>query len=215
MMQYKVKTLKKETLWQRYFRMDCFHISHELFDGGMSEPFTREVLERGHAVAVLPFDPTNDKILLIEQFRAGALASMEDPNCKSVRTQHSKLPWMYEIIAGIIDDNETPESVAHREAKEEAGIELTNLTLIQPFYPSAGALSEVIYLYVAQMDSSKAGGVFGIDGEFEDIKSYIFDTSHVWQLLDQGEIINSAALITLQWLRIHKEKLIKQWQAKS
>lgn len=214
-MQYKVKTIKKETLWQRYFRMDCFHISHELFDGSMSETFTREVLERGHAVAVLPYDPIADKILLIEQFRAGALASMDHPDCQSVQTHSSKLPWMYEIVAGIIDNHEDPEIVAKREAKEEAGIDLTNLTLIQPYYPSAGAVSEVIYLYVAQIDSSKAGGVFGVDGEFEDIKSHIFDTSHVWNLLDQGEIINSAALISLQWLRIHKEKLLKQWQIPS
>ncbi len=211
-MQYRVKTIKKETLWQRYFRMDCFHVSHELFDGGMSETFTREVLERGHAVAVLPYDPIADKILLIEQFRAGALASMDHPDCKSIQTHHTKLPWMYEIVAGIIDNNEDPEIVAQREAKEEAGIDLSNITLIQPYFPSAGALSEVIYLYIAQIDSTKAGGVFGLDGEFEDIKSHIFDTEDVWKLLDQGEIINSAALITLQWLRIHKEKLLKQWQ---
>lgn len=214
-MQYRVKILKKETMWQGYFRMDKLHLSHEKFNGEMSDVFTREVLERGHAVAVLPYDPIADKILLIEQFRAGALASQYEPVCQSISTHHSKLPWMYEIVAGIIDEGETPQSVAHREAEEEAGIKLSNLTLIQPYYPSAGAVSEVIFLYIAQIDSTNAGGTFGLDSEFEDIKSHIFDTDHVWDLMDQGEIINSAALIALQWLRIHKEKLVKQWQENS
>ena len=45
----------------------------------MSRELTREVFERGHAVAVLPFDPARDQVVLIEQFRVGALGVVDHP----------------------------------------------------------------------------------------------------------------------------------------
>ena len=72
-MKYRWKLDKHLVLFEKYFRLDEFHVSHELFAGGNSPVFTREIFERGSVVAVLPYDPRRGKVVLIEQFRAGAI----------------------------------------------------------------------------------------------------------------------------------------------
>ncbi|RLA04640.1 MAG: ADP-ribose diphosphatase, partial [Gammaproteobacteria bacterium] len=67
-----VELLDHDTVFQGYFHMDRYRLRHRKYDGDWSRPITREVLERGHAAAVLPYDPVTDRVLLIEQFRAGA-----------------------------------------------------------------------------------------------------------------------------------------------
>ncbi|MCP3674599.1 MAG: NUDIX domain-containing protein, partial [Gammaproteobacteria bacterium] len=95
--------IEKERVFQGYFAIDRFTIRHRLFDGGWSNSFQREIFERGNAAAVLLYDPDLQVIILLEQFRAGALA------CE-------KSPWMLELVAGIIETGETPEDVVIREA---------------------------------------------------------------------------------------------------
>ena len=97
--QYSVKDVQilgKETLYQGFFKMVKYAFKHKLFEGGWSDVVQREVFERGHAVAVLPYDPVLDEFVMIEQFRIGALST-------------SSSPWLLEIVAGIIDEGETPE----------------------------------------------------------------------------------------------------------
>src|ERR1700761_5897012 len=120
----KYQTIHRETLFQGYFRVDRLRIKHERFAGGWSEPFTREIFDRsGRAAAVLPFDPRSDKVVMIEQFRAGVMAAGE-------------YPWITEVCAGIIDGNEVPEDTARREAFEEAGCTISELQKIADFYVS-------------------------------------------------------------------------------
>jgi ADP-ribose pyrophosphatase len=88
-----------ETLFQGYFRVDRYTLRHRLFRDGWSRPIQREIFERGHAVAVLPYDPVLDSVVLIEQFRAGPLAAGDEP-------------WVIEAIAGIVEDGESAEDVA-------------------------------------------------------------------------------------------------------
>ncbi|HCW68033.1 MAG TPA: ADP-ribose diphosphatase, partial [Thalassospira lucentensis] len=93
--------------WNGYFKLDVYRLRHDTFEGGKSAILDREVLERGHAVAVLPYDPVSDEVVLIEQFRPGAI---------SVQKTYPDMPlWLNEIVAGIIEDGEEPQDVAHRE----------------------------------------------------------------------------------------------------
>ena len=66
-----VEIIDRSTVFQGYFRLDRFRLRHELYAGGRSAEFEREVFHRGHAVAVLPYDAARDRVVLIEQFRAG------------------------------------------------------------------------------------------------------------------------------------------------
>ena len=80
--------------------MMMYEFRHKKYDGSWSDVLKREMFERGHAVAVLPYDPETEEFVLIEQVRMGAMAT-------------SDTPWLIEVIAGIIDEGETQESVCH------------------------------------------------------------------------------------------------------
>ena len=131
-------------------------LQHRCFAGGWSEPLVREVFERGDAVGVLPYDPVTDSLVLIEQFRPGALRGDDSP-------------WMLELIAGVVEAGESDEQVVHREAMEEAGCELSELCPIATVLPSAGACTEQVRLFCGRVSSAAIGGVHGLQHEGEDI----------------------------------------------
>lgn len=103
-----VEIISKETLFKGFFKMVKYRFKHRLFAGGWSDVVEREMFERGHAAAMLPYDPIKDQVVIIEQIRVGAL-------------EHDH-PWQLEIVAGMIDRDESVEDVIRREAHEEAGL---------------------------------------------------------------------------------------------
>lgn len=90
------------------------------------DELSRELFVRHDAVCVLPYDPQRDRVVLIEQFRVGALGKVDNP-------------WLIELVAGLIDKDEAPDEVARREAVEEAGLELADLWPVTRYFPSPGA----------------------------------------------------------------------------
>ncbi|MEI6893597.1 MAG: NUDIX domain-containing protein [Colwellia sp.] len=182
------------TKYQGFFKMNEYSLQHQLFSGDTSTTFTREVFERGDAVVVIPYDVKQDKVLLIEQFRVGAIKGKDSP-------------WLLEFIAGMFDDNESPTDVAIREAKEETNITLCrhDLVPIMQYLSSPGATSERIHLYLAHFDSTTVdtGAVFGLPAENEDIKLHLVSRMQALDLLTQGKITNAATIIGLQWLAIN------------
>ncbi len=116
-MKYEWKLDKHQTLFEKYFRLDELSVSHELFGGGFSPVFTREIFERGSVVALLPYDRAREKVVLIEQFRAGAVDDTDGP-------------WLVECVAGVIDPGESEQQVAVRDCEEVAGCGIEKLQLI-------------------------------------------------------------------------------------
>jgi ADP-ribose pyrophosphatase len=187
-MQYKI--ISKKTPFKKFFQIDIYELQHELFDGGWSNIMTREIFERGKAVAVLLHDPATDHLLLVEQFRPGAMHDAEGP-------------WMLEIVAGMVESGETNEDVARREVLEEANCTVGEMEFIMDFYPSAGGSTELISLYYAEVDLSDVKtGIHGLDTENEDIRTSIIPTQTVMQWLAQGKIKAALAIIALQWLAL-------------
>lgn len=192
MMGMKFKTLNKETGYQGFFRIDIHEFAHELFEGGWVAPVRREIFERGNAVAVLLHDPKTDSVLMVEQFRAGA-----------IRDPHG--PWMIEIVAGIVEEGESLEEVARRESMEEAGCKVDSLTHMLDYYPSAGGCTEQISLFYAPLDlSSVEEGIHGLPDEHEDIKVSIVPRTTAMQWLKEGKLKSSLAIIALQWLTLER-----------
>ena len=152
----------------------------------------REVFERGTAAAVIPYDPKTKKIVMIEQFRAGALKDL-------------KSPWMLEVPAGIIEEGETDIDVVKREALEEAGIEgFDKLIHISTFYPTPGACSETTALFCGHIDSTKIHeGTFGVAAEHEDIQVHLVDLDDATKMVKDGAINNAAAIIGIQWMQLN------------
>jgi ADP-ribose pyrophosphatase len=190
--------IEKATAYAGYFRIERYRFRHRLFAGGWSDEIRREVFERGHAVAVLPYDPDRDSVLLIEQFRIGAVAG-------------AMPAWQIEVIAGIIDAGETPEQVAYREAREEADCKLGELVPIAHYLSSPGGASETCRLYCGRVDSRGLGGIHGLPHEHEDIKVSVVAFEEARAKLRRGEIGNATALIALQWLMLNREELRRLW----
>ncbi len=193
-MNYVWKLNKQSTLFRKYFQLDEYHLSHELFQGGYSEVFTREVFERGSVVALLPYDPKRRKLVLIEQFRVGAIHRGESP-------------WLIECIAGIVEEGEVEDQVAIRESREEAGCEIELLHRIGRYYVSPGGSTEECTLYCGIVDSSGIGGVHGLAEENEDIRVEVVDADTAYAWLAEGKIKSSATIIALQWLQLNEDKL--------
>lgn len=187
-----------ETKFSGFFQLKKYYFTHKLFGGGQSKEVAREVFERGHAVAVLPYDPQRNELVLIEQFRYPALETSDSP-------------WLVEIVAGIIEPGENKEDVCRREAQEEAGIELDELMPICSYLPSPGACTERVDLYLAKVDASKAQGVHGLDTEAEDIRVMRVSLNEAKEWLQCGKVDNSAAIIALQWLLLHHDKVLSKW----
>jgi ADP-ribose pyrophosphatase len=175
-----------------------YAFKHKLFEGGWSDVVEREIFERGHAVAVLPYDPVLDEFVMIEQIRIGALPT-------------SSSPWLLEVVAGIIDEGETPEDVCCREAKEEAGLNIQKLHKALSYLSSPGGTTERLHIYVGLVDASDAKGVHGLEHESEDILVHRVSTSAAFEWINQGKIDNAATLIALQWFAMNKQQVLESW----
>lgn len=184
-MRYQVHS--RETLSKGFLTVEVLHLSHELFNGGYSEILTRELLQRGDAVAILLHDPRLDEVVLVEQFRVGAI---DEQN-----------PWVLDLIAGMIEAGEVVDTVARRETQEEAGLEIQGECLpIARYYGSVGGCSEKTYLLYGRVDASKAAGVHGLECEGEDIKVRRMPTTDLYQLIASDEILPAGLIIAGQWL---------------
>jgi ADP-ribose pyrophosphatase len=194
-----VEVLKRETPFQGFFRLDRLHLRHRLFEGGWSGTMQRELFVRPPAAAVLPYDPQRGEILMVEQFRVGALDWRDTP-------------WCLELIAGLADkEGEPVADLVRREAREEAGMDIGEMKRVAHYMPSPGGSNERLQVFVGRADLRHAGGVHGVVEENEDIRVVVRPVSEVEALLRSGRVDNAASLITLQWLLLHREALDREW----
>lgn len=195
----KVELVDHVVAFQGYFKVGRYSFRHSLFKGGQSRVIVREVFERGHAAAVLPYDPQRDEVVLIRQFRAGTFVA-------------GRHPWNWETVAGIIEEGEIPENVVRREAVEEANLEIRDLVPLYTIMASPGACSETCMLFVGRADTTNAGGVFGLESEGENILVKVMPFAEARAMMECGDIDNSPALIALQWLALHHDEVRNRWR---
>ena len=205
-----VTVQQKKTGYKNFFTINQYTLEHALFKGGQIHDLKRECFERGHAVGVLAYDPWQDSIIFLEQFRIGAYVHLMAEENNNHSDQHS--PWLVEIIAGIVEQGESCEDVAHREAQEEAGVELLALEPIGCFYSSPGGSSESTQLYCGCVNSEGVEGVHGLVEEGEDILVQCVSYSDAVNLLTSGALNNASTLISMQWLMLHHDEIQKKWQ---
>ena len=190
--------IKREECFKGFYQLDRVHLRHELFAGGMSPEISREVFVRHDAVCVLPYDPQRDEVVLIEQFRVGAMGKTETP-------------WLIELVAGLIDKAEVPEEVAHREGEEEAGITFSSLWPITRYFPSPGGSTEFVHLFLGRCSTVGVGGLHGLEEEAEDIRVTVWAYEDALQAVRDGRISNAASIIALQWLALNRAEVRGLW----
>ena len=190
-------------VWQGRTALDVIDFRNRRFDGEMSAVRTWEVWRRGHAVAVLPYDPAADVLVLMEQFRLPALAAGVEP-------------VMVEIPAGFREDSETTEATASRETHEETGLMPDRLTLIGDFVLSPGGSDELITIFVGRVqappaDADGIAGIAGLASEHEDIRVRVWPAKAAIEAALDGRFPNSVTTIALLWFAQRRDRLRAEW----
>jgi len=194
-----VKVLKKDTVYKGHFGMLRYHLQHRLMEGGWSRELVRECYDRPPAVGVLLYDPRHDQVVLVEQFRVGAVGVFDNP-------------WQLEMVAGIVEEGELTEDVARRETREEAGATVAELEFICDCLLSPGGSNEKITLYCGRVDASGIHGVHGLESEGEDILAHVVSRDEAWDAVRANLINNASTIIALQWLQLNCKTLQRDWQ---
>lgn len=193
------RILTRERVHDGFYRLDLLTLTHERFLGGWTEPLRRELLVQRPAVAVLPYDPARDLVVLVEQFRTGCVDRPGDP-------------WLVEAVAGLVEPGEPATAVAAREVQEETGLEIGRTEFVCRYHASPGGTSEQVDVFVAEVDAGAAGGVFGMAHEGEDIRTLVLPALEAFAMVADGRIIAANSVIPLLWLQLHRERLRAEWR---
>lgn len=190
----KVSIERKRYILDDFFKIEEAYVQFEQFNGEMSPLVRQLTLERGNSVAVLVFNRSTEKLILISQFRY-----------PTYRNDHG---WTIEAIAGMVDPGETPEESARRELQEEIGLNINRLEPITAFYPSPGGSSEKIYLYYSEVSGEQANykKTGGLRAVGEDIKGIELTLAEALAKIKTGEIADAKTIIGIYWLENHHEK---------
>jgi ADP-ribose pyrophosphatase len=168
-----VQVLDTELIYAGHIRLFKHQLRYRLFAGGWSQSVIRELYQSRPAAGVLLFDPHRDEIVLVEEFRLGALGKTGSP-------------WLVELVAGLIEEGETVQEVAYREAQEEAGCQVIDLMPICEYWTSPGISTGKFTLFCGKINAARAGGIFGLAAENEDIRAHVFPKQVVYQALSKG-----------------------------
>jgi ADP-ribose pyrophosphatase len=190
-------------VWSGRFPLDVVQFRHRRFDGTMSDTRTWELWRRGHAAALLPYDPDADAVVLIEQFRFPALAAGVDP-------------MLVERPAGLCEDGEDPADAIRREMQEEMHMTADRVERIGGFMLTAGGADEFCHLYVGRVVAPPADGegIVGHAGEIlesEDIRVRVWSADEAIEAAFAGCFTNSMTAIGLFWLAAKRDWLRQKW----
>jgi ADP-ribose pyrophosphatase len=194
-----VEILARERLHQGFYTLERLVLRHRRFDGGWTRPLRRELLRQRDAVAALPYDPDTDRVLLVEQFRVGALEAPDGA-------------WLLEAPAGLLEPGESVEDCARRELREECGLAVGRLERALIYRSSPGGTSESVTVLVAEARLDGIGGPFGAAHEDEDIRVLVMSAAEAFALVGAGRIVATTGLVPLLWLQLHRERLRSAWR---
>jgi ADP-ribose pyrophosphatase len=177
-----------------FLKVNAYEIELDTHRGGVMT-VRREVMERGHSVGVLGYDPGRDEVVLGNEMRPGKLAAGE-------------YPFGEALIAGVVGADETPIEAAVREMQEEGGLELRDPVLVQPgAYVSPGGTSEKVAIVFGIIDAAVAGGVHGNADEHEDVRVVVMPASEFIDRAKRGDIDDMKTILAAWWLADHRARL--------
>lgn len=156
---------------------------------GSEQRLSREAYDRGHGATIVLYNLDEKTVVLTSQFRLPAFLS----------------GYNYELIeacAGLLDERE-PLQAIKKEAEEETGYQLGEVTKIGEYFMSPGSVTERLHFFVAPFTQSmrvNTGG--GVKEEGEDIKVLEVSMKDALKMIDDGIIIDAKTIILIQHLVI-------------
>ncbi|MFD7307905.1 NUDIX domain-containing protein [Promicromonospora sp. NPDC059942] len=154
---------------------------------GRWETQQRETYDRGNGAVVLPYDVARDCVLLTRQFRYPAYVNGHPDG------------MLVEAAAGLLDADD-PDTAIRREAAEELGVILGELTHVLDAYMSPGSVTERLHYYAAPYtpaDRTGAGG--GLEEDGEDIEVLEVPFTEALAMARDGRIVDGKTILLLQW----------------
>jgi len=192
-----------QRVWDGRFPLDLVRFRQRRFDGSTSGLRTWELWRRGRAAALLPYDPTADAVVLIEQFRLPALAAGLDP-------------VLVEIPAGLADRVESAETTARRETQEETGLVVDRVESIGGFMLVPGGSDELCSLFMGRVrvpatDGAGIAGMAGLAVENEDIRVRVWPAVEAIEAALAGRFPNVLTMVALLWFAARRDWLRQEW----
>lgn len=142
----------------------------------------REVVEHPGSVVILPI--TNNNIILLKQYR------------------YALNNWIYELPAGTISGEESPEACARRELLEETGYKANKLIKLFEMYISPGYSTEYMYSYLA-LDLTYEGIKLEEGEVIQVIKKPLRE---VIKLIECNVINDAKSIATILYFLTYKDK---------
>lgn len=193
-----IEIIGRTTAYTGFLQLTQYRVRVATPGGGPGETLYRERIEGLRAAAVLPFDPVNERIILVKQFRVGALGAPSGA-------------WLLEPPGGVIDEGESPEAAARREAWEEAGCRLGPLAPILRCQTSPGVSDECVALYCGAVDSGSVTTTAGRHSEGEWTEVVALDLDTAIRDLGRGMLTAATLIIAVQWLAANRRRLVDLW----
>ena len=193
-MESKFKIINKKNIHNGFFKMNEITLKYRKYDGSWSNKIKRELFGGAQVSAVLPYDPLKKEIILIQQFRPGTISKNFDN-------------YLNEIVAGIIDPGEKPETTAKRECMEETGCKVKKLIPIQGYFPAPGSSESFYHLFLAEIETFVGQRILGLKTENEDILVKRYKISEIKKMLQNKQILNGLTLIALQWFFLNMSNI--------
>ncbi|MGY1654167.1 NUDIX domain-containing protein [Geodermatophilus sp. SYSU D01119] len=147
----------------------------------------RETYDRGNGAALLPYDVARRTVLLTRQFRFPAYVNGSPDG------------MLVEAAAGLLDEQDA-ETAVRREAAEELGVAVGEVTRVFDVFTSPGSVTERVVCFAAPYtpaDRVSAGG--GVAEEGEDIEVLELDVDEALAMVDDGRIADAKTIMLLQW----------------
>jgi nudix-type nucleoside diphosphatase (YffH/AdpP family) len=157
---------------------------------GTWQTSSRETYDRGNGAALVPYNRRLGTVLLSRQFRYPAYVNGYDG-------------LMIEAAAGLLDEAD-PEARIRAEVEEELGYRLGAVTKVFESFMSPGAVTEKLYLFIAEYEPDmKVGDGGGLAGEGEDIERLELPFATALEMIRSGEIVDAKTIMLLQHLALH------------
>jgi GDP-mannose pyrophosphatase NudK len=186
-----VKITKTEILSDEHFTLKKISFDLQKEDGNWHSN-SREVFDHGNAAAALLYNKDKKTIILTEQFR---LPTYINGNSSGM---------LLEAPAGLLDEGEDPADTMKREITEETGYEISDVRKVYEAYTSAGSITELLYLYIAEYkEHQKTSEGGGLKEEGEHIKVIEMPFNEAIGLLEQGKIRDAKTIILLQYAMLN------------
>ncbi len=151
----------------------------------------REAYDRGNGATILLVDWSRRTVLLTRQFRAPAYLNGHVDG------------MLVETAAGLLDEDDAITAI-RREAIEETGYRVTDVTQVFELFMSPGSVTERIAFFVGEYspaDRHNEGG--GVQAEGEDIEVLELAIDDALAQMREGQIIDGKTVLLLQWAQLN------------